>query len=111
MVRRLKLSKSVYHMKRTKTFTRAELAERWKCSEKTIRRAELRHGLEPAAFVGNQPVYTLPDVTAAERRILEHKRRSVGRRAVERPEMPAKGSTGLLSLKQIRTAAKKGGSR
>jgi len=98
-----------------KSLTRAELARRWQCSEKTIRRAELNHGLKPAGFIGNQPVYSLADVNATHRRITEHKRRTVGRRAVERQDMPAKGSPAksgrVISLAEVRRRAGKGGSK
>jgi hypothetical protein len=106
-------------MNQTKTITRTELADRWKCSEKTIRRAELSHGLTPAGYIGNQPVYSLADADAAQRRITEHKRRTLSRLAVERGEMPAKGSprgdrgriNGVISLDEARRRGRKGGAR
>lgn len=98
-----------------KTLTRTELARRWHCSEKTIRRRELEHGLRPAGFIGNQPVYSIQDVTRTERRVTEHKRRTVGRRAVERGDMPAKGSPAragrIISVQEARRRASKGGAR
>lgn len=101
-------------MKHT-TITRDQLAERWNCSHKTIRRAELAHGLEPAGYIGNQPVYRLDNVTATFRRITEHKRRKVSRLAVERGDMPAKGTPAksgrVISLAEVRRRAGKGGAR
>lgn len=103
-------------MKRTKTLTRSELATRWSCSEKTIRRREILHGLAASGFIGNQPVYSLQDVLAAERRVTEHKRRTLGRRALERAEMPAKGSRSkdagrIITTAEARRRAGKGGAR
>jgi hypothetical protein len=106
-------------MKQT-TITRDDLAKRWKCSHKTIRRAELSHGLTPAGYIGNQPVYAITDADAAQRRITEHKRRTLSRMAVERGEMPAKGGrrdsgngnvNGVISLAESRRRARKGGAR
>lgn len=101
---------------KTSTITRDDLAKRWKCSHKTIRRAELAHGLTPAGYIGNQPVYALDDVNATFRRITEHKRRKVSRLAVERGEMPAKGTPArnpgrIISIAEARRRAGKGGAR
>lgn len=102
-------------MKRT-TITRDDLAKRWNCSHKTIRRAELAHGLTPAGYIGNQPVYSVDDVNATFRRITEHKRRKVSRLAVERGDMPAKGSRSkdagrIITTAEARRRAGKGGAR
>lgn len=90
-----------------KTLTRKELAARWgNCSHKTIRRAELKHGLAAVNFVGNQPVYTLAAVEACEKRRLEHMKENLGKAAA-----PAPAATKVITVKEAKRRAGKRGVR
>jgi len=60
------LSKEELAPRDDELFSRADLAKRWKCSEKAVQRIEHRHGL-PACRIMREVKYRLSDILRIER--------------------------------------------
>lgn len=60
------------------TLTQTELCYRWKIGIKSVRANVRKFGLEPADFIGIQPVFKLADVLAMEARRLKYRAKQIG---------------------------------
>lgn len=80
-----------------------DLMQRWECdSIRTVQRHRKKYGLEPVAFRGNAPLFSLQDVEA-----LEEARREDGLRRLTRQRKFGKSHIGgILTLRQLKARAR-----
>lgn len=83
--------------------TAKDLETRWGMSRRTVQRARKEFALKPVDFYGNNPLFDISDVEAAEKKRRE-KRLAICQR---RSKSARKQIGGILTLKQLRAKAKR----
>lgn len=87
-------------MKSPHTLTQREIAARWGCNVRTVRRALAAHNIEPTTYAGLEPVLTFDQLLTLETRRLRARRLAIAKLRA-RPVSAAQ----VLSVKQAKGKA------